>query len=92
MTEPFVPRRKFTKRKKRHVGEEWTGPSLEQLEASKNHEGIICRTCHKLIRWSKMDVKYERRGSSKTEHKDLFRLWFCKACGALLREDNLSAM
>jgi hypothetical protein len=73
------------KRKKKHVGEEWAGPSRDELEAAQRHSGIICRQCHKLKRWARLTVSFE-----KVSKKRFWRTWWCMDCGNAVRIEEIN--
>jgi RNase P subunit RPR2 len=75
---------KFHKKKKKHVGEEWQGPSREDLEAAQRASGIICRDCHKLKPWKKLSVHYR-----KVSKKRMERTWECDDCGNIVRTEEI---
>ena len=63
-----------------HEGKYWTPDPIDD----RRDLGIICKdNCHKRIRWKDLDITYEL-------HDDMYRLWWCGYCGAMLREDNMT--
>ncbi len=74
----------MTRRKKKHVGEEWAGPTRDELEAAQRHSGIICRECHKLKRWNRLEITLER-----VSKKRWWRTWWCMDCGNAVRIEEI---
>lgn len=75
---------------RKRVSEGATWQPIDRFDLENKDVGIICKTCHKRIRYKDIDIRYESSGTDW--EGDLFRLWWCTICGALLKEDNLTDM
>lgn len=73
------PRRRI----KASKGEYWQ-QDLTLLET--RDLGLMCKECHKRIKWKDLDITYEMQGT------DLIRIWWCSWCGTVVREDNITDM
>lgn len=88
MTEPFVPRRKMRRRKRKAEGEDistlLSGGTHTLSELERKDRGPLCRLCGKRKPWGKLHTKYEViKGTT-------FRLWICDDCGTVLRHDDMT--
>lgn len=79
MSDPFVPRMKMYRRKRKIDPDAF--PDVQQgkineLEAAKRAGQVHCRTCKRYQPWAKLNAKLERL------KKGLFQMvWYCKDCG-----------
>jgi hypothetical protein len=78
----WIPPTKLFRRVRKHEGETWT-PDRTLIET--RDDGLLCKTCHRRIKWKDLDITYELR-------TDLFRLWWCSYCGLLVKEDNMEGL
>jgi hypothetical protein len=74
-------RRPLWRRIRVRAGSAWTP---DQTLQENRDTGLICKDCHKRIKYKDLDCVYEKQGS------DLFRLWMCGYCGLLVRSDNMT--
>ena len=78
------------RRKKVQIGdaiiEDLKSKESELERAKKLDQGPYCKECRRRRSWRDLECRYERRGS---RYKTIVRLWICKTCQNVLKEDEL---
>lgn len=87
--------RKVFHRRRKHVGEDYV-VDTEMLDRAKADAGLICRSCHKLRPWAKLDATYDlirkrfrRRSTGEivTRIIAIRRVWSCADCGSMVKSE-----
>ena len=84
--EAFEPRLKMRRRKRAHEDVSTEGWEIDttMLDMAKQASGIICRTCHKLKRWTDLRTSYHRGAEDQVQ-----RVWICRDCGDAVRYEDI---
>lgn len=77
MSDEYIPKPRFKKRKRKHVGQDWDQSDvLRELEEGKRRGRQLCKRCGKHKPWSKLTVRYEKVRKGFIE-----MVWYCPDCG-----------
>lgn len=81
--DPFVPRRKIYRKRKKSEGQSWQ-PDTDELDKAKRDKGPLCKSCHKVRRWGKLEFAYEQLADGTIQ-----RVMYCDGCGNALQVDEV---
>lgn len=83
--DPFVPRLKIYRKRRKSEGQTWS-PDTDELDKAKLDKGPLCKTCRKTRRWNKLEIAYERLADGTIQ-----RIMYCDGCGNALRTDEVGS-